>query len=112
MPMQFSMLRLKGEGDTDCNCDNNRCLWWVRLRIWPLGVRRRFCQYPTVNYDKYVEGTLFVTLVDKATARKVHLAGNRHKNSGGKSQSLKKGKQNIDYAVTQIFTNYPPGAKK
>jgi hypothetical protein len=64
----------------------------------------------TVNYDKYVEGTLFVTLVDKAT-EKIAWQGTGTK-TVEENASAEKREQNIDYAVTQIFTNYPPGAKK
>lgn len=64
----------------------------------------------TVNYDKYVEGTLFVTLVDKATD-KIAWQGTGTKTLEENASTEKK-EQNIDYAVKQIFTNYPPGAKK
>lgn len=64
----------------------------------------------TVNYDKYVEGTLFVTLVDKAT-EKIAWQGTGTKTLE-ENASAEKREQNIDYAVSQIFTNYPPGAKK
>jgi hypothetical protein len=64
----------------------------------------------TVNYDKYVEGTLFVTLVDKVT-EKIAWQGTGTKTLE-ENASAEKREQNIDYAVQQIFTNYPPGAKK
>jgi hypothetical protein len=64
----------------------------------------------TVNYDKYVEGTLFVTLIDKAT-QKIAWQGTGTKTIEENASAEKK-EQNIDYAVKQIFSNYPPGAKK
>jgi hypothetical protein len=63
-----------------------------------------------VNYDKYTEGTLFITLVDKAT-EKIAWQGTGKKTIE-ENASTQKTQQNIDYAVKQIFTNYPPGAKK
>jgi hypothetical protein len=63
-----------------------------------------------VNYDKYIEGTLFVTLIDKAT-EKIAWQGTGTKTMD-ENASPEKREQNIDYAVQQIFTNYPPVAKK
>jgi hypothetical protein len=63
----------------------------------------------TVNYDKYVEGTLFVTLVDRATEKIVWQGtGTRTLDENASAQ---KREENINYAVKQIFTNYPPKAK-
>jgi hypothetical protein len=62
-----------------------------------------------INYDKYVEGTLFITLVDKAD-QKIVWQGTGKKTLDENS-SAEKREKNIDYAVTQIFTNYPPTAK-
>lgn len=63
-----------------------------------------------VNYDNYTEGTLFITLIDKAT-EKIAWQGTGKKTIDENASSEKKEK-NIDYATQQIFTNYPPGAKK
>jgi hypothetical protein len=63
-----------------------------------------------VNYDSYTEGTMFVTLVDKAT-EKIAWQGTGTKTLD-ENASPEKREKNIDYAVSQIFTNYPPGAKK
>jgi hypothetical protein len=63
----------------------------------------------TVNYDKYVEGTLFVTLIDRATEKIVWQGtGTRTLDESANAQ---KREENINYAVKQIFTNYPPKAK-
>jgi hypothetical protein len=63
----------------------------------------------TVNYDKYVEGTLFVTLVDRATEKIVWQGtGTRTLDENASAQ---KREENINYAVKQIFINYPPKAK-
>jgi hypothetical protein len=53
---------------------------------------------------------MFITLVDKAT-EKIAWQGTGTKTLEDNASAEKK-QQNIDYAVTQIFTNYPPGAKK
>jgi hypothetical protein len=49
-------------------------------------------------------------LVDKAT-EKIAWQGTGKKTIE-ENASAQKTQQNIDYAVKQIFTNYPPGAKK
>ena len=59
-----------------------------------------------VNYDKYVEGSLFITLVDKAT-EKIVWQGTGKKTLDENASAQKK-EENINYAVKQIFTNYPP----
>ena len=63
-----------------------------------------------VNYDNYVEGTLFITLVDKASEKIVWQGTG--KKTLNENSSPQKREENINYAVKQIFTNYPPGAKK
>ena len=63
-----------------------------------------------INYDKYVEGTLFITMIDKATD-KIVWQGTGTKTLD-ENTSAEKREQNINYAVTQIFSNYPPGVKK
>ena len=63
-----------------------------------------------INYNNYTEGTLFVTLIDKAT-EKIAWQG-KGKKTIQDNASAQKREQNIDYAVKQIFTNYPPGAGK
>jgi hypothetical protein len=63
----------------------------------------------TVNYDKYVEGTMFITLVDRAT-EKIVWQGTGTK-TVDENASAEKREENINYAVKQIFTNYPPTAK-
>lgn len=62
-----------------------------------------------VNYDSYVEGTMFITLIDKAT-EKIVWQGTGTK-TVDENASAKKREENINYAVTQIFSNYPPAAK-
>ena len=59
-----------------------------------------------VNYDKYVEGSLFITMVDKAT-EKIVWQGTGKKTLDENASAQKK-EENINYAVKQIFTNYPP----
>ena len=63
----------------------------------------------TVNYDKYVEGTMFITLVDRVS-EKIVWQGTGTK-TVDENASAEKREENINYAVKQIFTNYPPKAK-
>lgn len=60
----------------------------------------------TVNYDKYVEGTMFITLIDRAN-EKIVWQGTGTK-ALEENSSAQKREENINYAVKQIFTNYPP----
>jgi len=63
-----------------------------------------------IDYNKYVEGTLFINLVDKA-AQKIVWQG-RATRTLDEDASAEKREQNINYAVKQIFTKYPPVKKK
>jgi hypothetical protein len=62
-----------------------------------------------VDYNKYVEGTLFVDLVDKAV-QKIVWQGRATKTLDD-DISAQKRESNINYAVKQIFSNYPPKKK-
>jgi hypothetical protein len=62
-----------------------------------------------VSYDKYVEGTMFITLIDKAV-EKIIWQGTGTK-TVDENASPEKREENINYAVKQIFTNYPPKVK-
>jgi hypothetical protein len=60
----------------------------------------------TINYDTYVDGTLFVDMID---ARKNQLVWQgRGTKTVDPEASQKKREDNINYAVKQIFTKYPP----
>lgn len=59
-----------------------------------------------IDYDKYIEGTLFVTMVDKQ-ADKIVWQGTGTKIIDEHATPEKR-EQNINKAVTQIFVNYPP----
>ncbi len=63
-----------------------------------------------INYNDYVEGTLFVNMVDKAT-EKIAWQGRATKTLD-EDVSPEKRETNINYAVKQIFTKYPPVKKK
>ena len=63
----------------------------------------------TVNYDSYVEGTIFVTLVDKST-EKIIWQGTG-KGTVDDKASTEKREANIKSVMNQIFSNYPPKAK-
>jgi hypothetical protein len=60
----------------------------------------------TINYDTYVDGTLFVDMID---AKKNQLVWQgRGTRTLDPDAGQKKREDNINYAVKQIFTNYPP----
>lgn len=63
-----------------------------------------------INYNDYIEGTLFVNLVDRAT-EKIAWQGRATKTID-EDVSPEKRESNINYAVKQIFTKYPPVKKK
>jgi hypothetical protein len=63
-----------------------------------------------INYNDYIEGTLFVNMVDNA-AQKIAWQGRATKTID-EDISAEKREQNINYAVKQIFTKYPPAKKK
>lgn len=60
----------------------------------------------TVNYNEYTDGTLLINLVDKST-EKIAWQG-RGTKTIDENASAPKRESNINYAVKQIFTNYPP----
>lgn len=62
-----------------------------------------------VNYDKYVKGTTFVTLIDRAT-QKIVWQGTGTKTVDENATAGKR-EESINNTVKQIFTNYPPKAK-
>jgi len=60
----------------------------------------------TINYDTYVDGTLFIDMID---AKKNQLVWQgRGTKTVDPDASQKKREDNINYAVKQIFTKYPP----
>jgi len=60
----------------------------------------------TINYDTYVDGTLFIDMID---AKKNQLVWQgRGTKTVEPDASEKKREQNINYAVKQIFMKYPP----
>jgi len=60
----------------------------------------------TVDYNEYLDGTLLINMVDKST-EKIAWQG-RGTKTIDEDASASKREQNINYAVKQIFTNYPP----
>jgi hypothetical protein len=63
-----------------------------------------------IDYNEYIEGTLFINLVD-AAAEKIVWQGRATKTID-ETASAEKKEQNINAAVKQIFTKYPPAVKK
>lgn len=63
----------------------------------------------SINYNEYVEGTLFVNMVD-AAAQKIVWQGRATKTID-EDASAEKREQNINTAIKQIFTKYPPAKK-
>lgn len=62
-----------------------------------------------VNVETYVEGTLFVNMIDKSTEKLVWQG--RGTKTLAENPSPEKKEQNIKYGVKQIFTKYPPKSK-
>jgi Domain of unknown function (DUF4136) len=60
----------------------------------------------TVSYNEYTDGTLLINMVDKSS-QKIAWQG-RGTKTIDEDASASKREQNINYAVKQIFTNYPP----
>ena len=59
-----------------------------------------------INYDQYIEGTLFVNMVDIST-EKIVWQGRGTKTIDENANATKR-ESNINYVVKQIFTKYPP----
>ena len=60
----------------------------------------------TINYETYVDGTLFIDMID---AKKQQLVWQgRGTKTLEPDASQQKKEENINYAVKQIFTQYPP----
>lgn len=60
----------------------------------------------SINYNEYIEGTLFVNLVDVAKEQIVWQG--RATKIIEENASAEKREKNINYAVQQIFLKYPP----
>lgn len=63
----------------------------------------------SVSYDSYVEGTLFVEMID--AAKKQIVWQGRGTGTINPDASADKREKNINYSVQQIFTQYPPKTK-
>jgi hypothetical protein len=63
----------------------------------------------TISYDSYLEGTLFVDMID-ATKNELVWQG-RGVGTIDEDATQAKREKNINYAVKQIFTKYPPVVK-
>jgi hypothetical protein len=60
----------------------------------------------TINYDTYIDGTLFIDMID-ATKKQLVWQG-RGTKTLEEDASQKRREENINYAVQQIFVKYPP----
>ncbi len=63
----------------------------------------------SINYNEYIVGTLFINLVDVSAERIVWQG--RATKTIDEDASAQKREQNINYAVKQIFSKYPPAIK-
>lgn len=63
-----------------------------------------------INVENYVDGTLFVNMIDHATEKMVWQG--RGTKTLADHPSAEKKEQNINYAIKQIFMRYPPKIKK
>lgn len=59
-----------------------------------------------ISYSEYVDGTLFINMIDKSTEKIVWQG--RGTKTVDEDASPQKRETNINYAVKQIFTHYPP----
>lgn len=59
-----------------------------------------------VSYNDYIDGTMFVSMIDKSTEKIVWQG--RGTKTIDEDASASKREQNINYAVKQIFSKYPP----
>jgi hypothetical protein len=62
-----------------------------------------------INYDSYMEGTIFIEMAD--AAKKELVWQGRGVGTINPDASAKKREDNINYAVKMIFQQYPPKAK-
>lgn len=60
-----------------------------------------------ISYNDYIDGTMFINMVDKSTEKIVWQG--RGTKTIDEDASADKREKNINYAVKQIFTKYPPG---
>ena len=60
----------------------------------------------TINYDTYVDGTMFIDMID--ASKKQLVWQGRGTKTIEPDASQKKREENINYAVKQIFLQYPP----
>lgn len=60
----------------------------------------------SISYNDYIDGTLLINMVDKST-EKIAWQGKGTKTLDENANAAKK-ESNINYAVKQIFMNYPP----
>lgn len=63
----------------------------------------------TINVENYVEGTLFIDMID--VSKKQMVWQGRAVKTIDPESSAQKREENINYAVKQVFTQYPPKKK-
>jgi len=61
----------------------------------------------TIDYNEYHDGTLFISLID-SSSEKIFWQGVATKTLDENASAEKKEK-NINYAMEQVFNNFPPG---
>ena len=97
-------IQLKGEEKTSAYATTNTTPYG-----YGYGYRYRWggsFSTTTINYDTYVEGTLFIDMIDAKTNQLVWQGRGTRTLDPDLSQQKKE--DNINYAVKQIFTKYPP----
>jgi len=94
-------LKLKGEQKQTATATNTGGYGYGYRYGWSGGFSTT-----TINYDTYVDGTLFIDMID---AKKQQLVWQgRGTATLDPDASEAKREKNINYAVKQIFTKYPP----
>ena len=100
-PDVFIDLQLKGEQKQTATATNSGGYGYGYRYGWGGGFSTT-----TINYDTYVDGTLFVDMID-AKANQLVWQG-RGTATLDPDASEAKREKNINYAVKQIFMKYPP----
>jgi len=94
-------LKLKGEQKQTATATNTGGYGYGYRYGWSGGFSTT-----TINYDTYVDGTLFIDMIDAKKSQLVWQG--RGTATLDPDASEAKREKNINYAVKQIFTKYPP----
>ena len=63
-----------------------------------------------INYDEYIDGTIFISLIDEAEKKMVWQG--RVTKTLNENANANKREKNINYAIQSVFSEYPPKIKE